>query len=162
MQVGQTYKVRPTHEGKCENFESHHKFSPCHIKITRADSDGSLEYGIIRKGERVDGCNCFTAEDLIPYQKTLDDVEEDDVLQNKNGDFTKVLGRAGKVVFVSRFWEKGDEEKTCAQTFYSTQSLKDCGYSLVQDTPEVREISLDEVAQKFNIPVENIRIKKEE
>jgi hypothetical protein len=53
----------------------------------------------------------LTKNDFIPYERTIDDVEEGDLIGNGT-DFRRVFARTGQLIAFSSCWEKGQEEDT--------------------------------------------------
>ena len=84
-------------------------------------------------------------------------LEVGDVLFDLDDQKFKVLGVCGKVVFLSY---RTDFESVCY--FRTQKDLIANGWKLYQDTttdPEVKEVTLDDVAKALGIPVEKLRIK---
>lgn len=71
-------------------------------------------------------------ENLQLLPRTLDDLEEGDVLVDECGDEQKVLGICGNVYFLS---EENEFTKS-GEYYYTTQGLKDNGYTLKQEEEE--------------------------
>ena len=140
-------------------FDSMKKLAGRTLEIKSVDSDGDFH-------TKQDDSNDDTRWDwdknwleLIP--RTIDDVQEDDLITD--GDvFRRVLGRAGKAVFLTYNWRKGEEERTDAFDTYSIQELKDKNFTIVNETPppEKLELTLEQVAEKFGVDVTNIKIKE--
>lgn len=99
----------------------------------------------------------FGESDLQAINRTLDDLEVGDILVDDDGDETKVLGVLGEVIFRSRINEFG-----VFGIGYTVTELKDEGFKLKQEEqPEdTTELTLKEVADKFNIDVDKLRIKE--
>jgi len=129
-------------------------------------NDGDANYGkmgtITEKGycydwrvdfDNYDGLNDENDLELVP--KTLDNLEVGDILTTEVGNKRKVLGICGKVVFLSYIndFEAFGDGSTLKQ-------IKDFGYKLKEESETV-ELSMDEIASKFDIPVEKLKIKKE-
>ena len=105
----------------------------------------------------------FDVEDLILLGMTAAEIEAykdwqvGDKVTNGINDW-EVIFRSGKLVVC----EKGDG---CASTNHTCDELYDDGFRLVADPEpedEMVELTLDEIAEKFGIKPENLRIKKEE
>lgn len=73
-----------------------------------------------------------TIKNLKLLDRTLDDIEEGDVLVDECGDEQKVLGICGNVYFLS---EENDFKKV-SEYYYTTQELENNGYTLKQDIEE--------------------------
>jgi hypothetical protein len=82
----------------------------------------------------------LTADDFLPYNRTLDDVREDDLLEYGNEYFYRVIGRSGKAIFLTSYWKKGEKEKIDYNYVYSIQQLKNNGYTLVDETQTDDEV----------------------
>lgn len=96
--------------------------------------------------------------DLKPAEITWSTLQEGDEIKNVFGRIHTVLGICGKIIFLSY---TGDKNR-CA-SYYTAEELKNDGYTIVQPTPpepEIKEITLDEIAEKFGIDVKNVRIKE--
>lgn len=96
--------------------------------------------------------------DLIFLDRSIEDVQEGDVVIYGCWE-RKVLGICGEVVFLSG---KSNDD-IC--TFYLTKyELKQANYTIKQDTPPtpptITEVTLQEVADKMGVPVEQLRIKE--
>lgn len=128
--------------------------------VLKADLSGVL-HAVASNGDSV--CWHMHKWELIP--KTLDDIEEGDLLKDEDGDFARVLGRAGLVVFLSWSCSPGEEEQTDVNVNpLSIQELKDDGYTIVQDEEEPKEleVTIDEIAKWKGVDPKSIRVKKEE
>lgn len=83
-----------------------------------------------------------------------------DSVWNKYGVERKVLGKVGDLISVST---KDDLE--AHHKWYTVHELNKFEYTLeapeVDDDDEVETLTMDEIAEKFGIPVENLRIEKE-
>jgi len=108
---------------------------------------------VLNKDQNSDKLLGGDVTDLIFLDRTIEDVQEGDVVTDSDGYNRKVLGRCGDVVFLS---------STIMHEAYScTLSVGDLrkGYRIKQDTP-ITEVTLQEVADKMGIPVERLRIKE--
>lgn len=74
-------------------------------------------------------------ENLHFLDRTLDDLEEGDVIVDENGDEQKVLGICGNVYFLS----EENEFTKVDEYYYTTQELEDNGYTLKQEEEEEEE-----------------------
>lgn len=93
--------------------------------------------------------------DLAPRELSWDTLFAGDVLQSRRGEYIIVLGILGELVFLSNF-----SNKEYAGGIYTKKELQDAGYTIKGTTKETLELSLEEVAEKFGVPVEQIKIKK--
>lgn len=93
--------------------------------------------------------------------RTIDSgpLEEGDILLDEHNEKRQVLGVCGKVAFVS--FQNDFENVSCVCT---KKHMIDIGWKLcrpISTEPEVKEVTLAEVAMALGIPVENLRIKGE-
>lgn len=109
--------------------------------------------------------SCGSHKDLETYEKTLDDLEEGDVLVGDDGDFTKVLGVCGQVVFITGY-ERSIEQLN-SNTHHSTWTvpqLKEAGFTVYQPEEEIVDgdviVTLDEIAKLKGVDVSKIKIKE--
>lgn len=106
----------------------------------------------------------YFVANLVLLPRTIEDVEEGDITINEDGDERKVLGRCGQVVFLS----KVDKFQYLSQELCTITELKGYGWTIKQDTPlkdvehigKSYEFTMQEVADKFGVPVERLRIKE--
>ena len=98
----------------------------------------------------------FYSEDIELYKKTLNDLQVGDVLVNAADNEATVLGKCGRVVFVSKLNEPA--KHSCG---YTVEELEEKGMKIKEAKPEVTEVTMDEVAKKFGCSVESFKIKKE-
>lgn len=110
--------------------------------------------------------NYFTDEMLEPAVKTLDNLEVGDVLKH-DGNYVKVQGITGNIVFISRSSPYTDEADSFTKAafedsfmFSSINELKRKGYKVKQPVEEKLELTLKEIAEKFGKDVKDIKIKK--
>jgi hypothetical protein len=96
-----------------------------------------------------DGCEPepFRETELELVVRTMDNLQPGDILVNKEA----VLGN---IVFTS-------DTDDSVLSYYIVERMKEEGWTLKGSTPEpeVAELTLDEIASKFDIPVEKLRIK---
>lgn len=90
-----------------------------------------------------DGDNSITNLQLFP--RTIDDLEEGDVVVDTDGCEQKVLGICGNVYFLS----EENEFTKVDEYYYTTQELEDNGYTLKQEECE-QEYSLKNSDVKIN------------
>ncbi len=92
---------------------------------------------------------------LLP--RTIEDVEEGDEIVSKDVGERKVLGRCGQIVFLGRLLSNDAYENT-----YSIHDLKFRGYTIkfAERNSKLVEITMEEIADKFNIPLDQLRIKQ--
>jgi hypothetical protein len=78
-------------------------------------------------------------ENLKLLNRTIEDVKEGDLIKDEDGYFSRVLGRAGKLVFVSSYWKNGKPERSNYSCGYSVDELKEYGYTIVDETKEEKK-----------------------
>lgn len=98
--------------------------------------------------------SCLQNLKFLP--RTLDDLEEGDVIVCKYGAERKVLGICGEVYFLSLCdnFNSGPDAVTISE-------MKGYGYTLKQEEleEEITELTLADVAKLANVSVEKLRIK---
>lgn len=112
-------------------------------------------YQILEKNERYDE-EYSIAVNLKFIPRTLEDLVEGDVVINSYGYEKKILGVCGKVYMMSvsnNFDSLGD--------FLTIKDMREFGYTLKQEDQEeeITELTLEDVANLANVPVEKLRIK---
>lgn len=117
------------------------------VLVLGKDSDGLLE---------AHGCTCHEKWQLL--DKAIENIEYGDVVVDKDGGEKKVLARVNDSVLLSL---RGDFD-IADNTWFTIQELKSSGFILTQSEEDVTEVSMDEVAKKMGIPVNRLRIRKEE
>lgn len=102
--------------------------------------------------------NEYYPEDLKLVKRTIRDVREGDIIVDVGGDEEKVLGVHQCCVHLSttnNFDEIGRD--------IPFEKLKEFGYKLKdQEEEEEVELTIDEIADKFGISVDKLKIKKED
>ena len=84
--------------------------------------------------------------------------KQGDPLVNEYGDKLKVLGISGEVYHMSLY---DDFDKAGAN--FTQKDLDDMGCKLyTEDQEDLTELTLEEVAKKFNVDVSKLRIKESE
>lgn len=97
---------------------------------------------------------CISAVTFL--NRSIEDVQEGDIVASKDKDERKVLGVCGECVHVS--YDTSHEDYNYTSTKHA---LKLYGYTIKQDTPPtLTEVTLQEVADKMGVPVEQLRIKE--
>lgn len=92
-------------------------------------------YSFLTKNQNYEETDYRTLKNLHFLDRTLDDLEEGDVLVDENGDEQKVLGICGNVYFLS----EENEFTKVDEYYYTTQELEDNGYTLKQEEEEEEE-----------------------
>lgn len=134
IKIGKKYRIKKGHEGKCANFAMEfEKDNGCYIVITE-DKSG-LYYRIYNSdNDDVGNCwDCFKEEHLIPFEKTMQDIEYGDVIIH-NGSKRKVLGRLNNLMFVS----SANRFNESALTNYTIDELIKDGYRVYEKSEEMK------------------------
>lgn len=87
-------------------------------------------------------------------EKTMDNLEIGDILVSPYDSQIKVLEVLTNTVLLS---QSADHEET--DEWLTVTELKNSGYRLKSDTPT--ELTMDEIANKFGLDVNNLKIKKD-
>lgn len=126
--VGDKLKVKEGCEDECTAYYNN-RSDASYIMIRGIDSDGDYQYDIYDQGGTfLSRCYCFEDEHLLPFEKTLENLEVGDVLFNGISGFErKVLAVVGNIVALS---ERNGFE--AMDSWWTTQELKDRGYDLFQ------------------------------
>jgi len=126
LQAGRLY--RPIDRTRCGTFANEPK-----AEYVRFQKDLS-HYDILNKDkEPINWCVvCLKAEDVLPVERTLDEVQEGDMLIDPDGNKRLVLGRMGRVVAVSgEDVEPGDGDFL----YYSIKELAAKGFKFAEEEP---------------------------
>jgi hypothetical protein len=89
----------------------------------------------------------YRVDEIELLEKTLDNLEVDDVLVNEDGNEKTILGVCGKVYLTSAY-----KNPNSAGSMYTVQELKDAGYTIKGQTAEPVEMTVAEIAKKLGIP----------
>ena len=138
----------------------------CQDKKSGTDCTDKLGYKyswIVHTGSERDlTLNHVTDFQLLPMTaaeiESYKDWQVGDEIENIDGPVT-VIFRSGEVVICK------DKKEGTATSPYTCNELYDTGYRLVADPvaeEEVVEVTMDEIAAKLGVPVERLRVKKEE
>lgn len=124
------------------------KTNPCG-ELNNDGSNFQKITGVSDDGFDINGCYHFFDDkhyylEIIEQPKTFDNLEVGDILINKYGDQTVVLGICGRVHFLS---VKNNPEECDANIMYTATELKNIGYTIKQSTP-VETIEL--MGQNYN------------
>ena len=116
-----------------------------------SDCDNKLGY---KYSWIVNDCN---VTDIQIKHRTIDDLEEGDIIENNEVNKRKVLGVCGKVVFISIY----SNYNKVSGGMYTIEEYKESGYKLVQPEEEETILTREEIAKKFGIEnVKHLKIKK--
>lgn len=116
--------------------------------------DGRTPYPIFKTKNGVGFA--FSWNDLEPLEKTFETLEVGDVVLDGDMDEHTVLAVCGKIIALSN-WDNQNE----FGDWYTKEEFEEYNYSIKHPSEDVTELSMDAIAEKFNLPVEQIRIKKE-
>lgn len=133
-----------------QNYWDLHKYETCIL------AKNKCEYG--RKDfYELYGFEIITLQQFKELQGlTTMRYKQGDILVNQNGNKRKVLGVCGEVYILSAY-----DNFDIAYKFYTQFELDDMGYKLYTEEPEdLTELTLEEVAKKFNVDVSKLRIKE--
>lgn len=148
VKVGWVVKAVPVKPNKCGEL---HDDGSNTQKITDVDA-----YSL-----SINGCFHNYRDDsfvevVSGYEKTLDSLEPGDVLLTASGNERTVIDVLPHSVLLSFL---GDPD--IVDDWYTPAELRASGYRL-KDQPEptdLTELTLDEIAEKFEVPVDKLRIK---
>lgn len=99
---------------------------------------------------------CIPWGDVEPLTKTLDNLEVGDVVVDTIGNEREILCLLPGLYLLSDF-----NTKDMGSHWYKKSYLKESGYTLKnQPQDDTTELSLQEVADKFGIPVDKLIIKE--
>ena len=103
--------------------------------------------------------SCVCSHTWEKIEKTWDNLAEGDEI-NDYGSIRTVLGICGRVILLSTC----DNKDSAAGCFYTKEELINRNYTIVQPKTEEKvektELTLQQIADKFNLKVEDIRIKE--
>jgi hypothetical protein len=102
---------------------------------------------------------CGGVTNLKPVNKTLNELETGDTVIDEEGDEYFVMGVAGKMVWLSD--DENEATSTAYTTPYTLKELERLEYKVKGEEPEVTELSMDEIADKFGVSVKQLKIKKD-
>lgn len=97
-----------------------------------------------------------TIKNIKFLDRTLDDLEEGDVLVHQYGGPRKILGKCGEVYFLSEH-----DDFSFFDVTMTMSDIKFHNYTLKQEESEeeITELTLEDVAKLANVSVEKLRIK---
>lgn len=122
------------------------------LELVRDDHTECPEFSRVGHTDRM----YFFWRNLEPLTKTLDNLEVGDVLENEHGFERKVLAALPGAYLLSHH-----DKIESAYDWYTPYNLKEAGYILKNQPQDYTiELSLQEVADKFGIPVDKLRIKE--
>lgn len=119
------------------------------------DSDGDTRVWSKDKSDYF----CFAKDSIEPVEKTWDTLTQGDVLVDVDGEEYVVQGVIGEAVLYTR--NTGDENRESAHIDSKLELQRD-GDTIKQSeqTEELVEITLSEIAKLKGIPVEKLRVKE--
>lgn len=156
FKIGDKVRVKEGKENKCGSYTN--EPGAHHLVVIGGENNGKLRYDIMDKeGTKINWCfNCFDDEDLVPYQTeiTLETLQKGNVVIDGNGYEYAVILRIEDNILLS-----SDDNHQHAGYWYTIVELKDDEYTTKPVEPEKTEVTLEEIADKMGIPLENLRIK---
>lgn len=102
----------------------------------------------------------YNESDLEHVLESLDDLQAGNYVLDGDKDRLKVLARVEDVVLLS--WIEGyrkDWETATASVWRHIEQLKQSGYTLPNQEPEVQELTVAQIAEKLGHPVKIIKEK---
>jgi hypothetical protein len=171
IKVGVTYGVKKRSRKKCANFQmSGGKF--VRVRSVNYKSNNRLSYDILNaKEEKIDFCfGCLKPSDLLPL-KIKKGWKVGDVLANEVFcvDFNRsvenvvtpraVTVRIVNVRTVKQYQTTLVNTDRVDLTWNTKEEIQAHGYKLQTKLPIV-ELTIDEIAEKFGVSVEELKIKK--
>jgi hypothetical protein len=145
--------------------------------VARAGAEGQLPMSENRWPEYKENtcvnvseyCTCYSSEDFYRgyppkyeiidakdylKERSMENLQAGDILVNDDCNYAReVQGVIGKAVITTT----SDDQSSILN---SIQNLIDSGWKLEDSEPKVTELTLDQVAEKFKIPVKELRIKE--
>lgn len=110
-----------------------------------------------------DGYGCWEYDSSFKLvTPTLDNLSVDDVVVDKSREFT-VGAVIGRVVVLEDSDGHAIYSRNGIKDFdsvFTVKQLKDMGFTVKSAEPAVTEVTLDQVAEKFGVPVEQLKVKK--
>lgn len=145
LKVGDKFKVIDGNENSTHNYYRLGEI------ITLVEDDGSSNPFFQRKsGDRI----CTSFRSLEPYKKDLDNLEVGDILIDNEGNERMVLGISDLVFHMS-----SEDDLDVAYGNFTLAEFKRDGWRLKEEEKKV-ELTLDEVAEKFGVDVNLLKIRK--
>lgn len=106
-------------------------------------------------------CTIYSIDKIISFQEFLKlkniniiKYKEGDILIDRDGDKTEILGVCGKVYFISNF---NNFEQT--NSYYTQKELDNKEMRLFTEEP-IKEVTLADISKAMNIPLDKLRIKE--
>ena len=96
-------------------------------------------------GEDIDTCWVWEENELLPLNRTIEDVQEGDLITTDGIWFRRVLdmGRSGKVVFTTYSWKNGKKEILNGGGVFSIKELIETNWTIVDETPKPETITIN-------------------
>lgn len=91
--------------------------------------------------------------------KTLETLQVGDIVVDEFKSEHYVMGVAGKMIWISD--DEKESEGYFRTSYYTLLELKNNGFKVKSSEPEVTEVTMDEIAKKFGVSVESLKVKKE-
>lgn len=143
IEINKTYKVKKGHERICGAYNMR---DGAFVRVTDVISNDHFHYNILDSQQKeVTQCfGCFSANDLEPVKKTLENLEVGDILKDEDGYEYMVLGVCGRVYHLS----EPDDFDTSAGSF-TAKELKESGFKYVKsEEDDDEEDELDAEARE--------------
>lgn len=151
IKVGQKYKVKPECKDECQNCGNKDFL---YLIVDRYSGGQVIDsYSVYNKnGRRLEACaDCYEVTHLLPYNVTkFSELTTGNIVIDNNGDEHSVLFANGLVAVIE------DD----GAMIYSEREFEDRGFWF-GETEKTTELTMDEIAEKFSVPVEQLKIKKE-
>jgi len=96
----------------------------------------------------------LSERDLVFAEKTLDNLEVGDIIADLNGDEREVVAVGPAYIATIDKYDGSDDLDS-----HEIEKLKGYKWTVKQDI-EQKEVTLEEIAKKFNVPVAQLRIKE--
>lgn len=120
---------------------------------------GSRAYGIVHA--KLDDGTTITYWEykLDKEENSMDNLTKGDIILDSDGDKVKVLEVFGDLVALSEYGPENSGAHKRFSTWRTVDQLKDEDYKVPAEDQGNVELTLEEVAEKLEIPVDKLRIK---
>lgn len=148
IKIGEIYKVKPEFRGECATFKS--CTNAKYIRYIQDHFRPIVSYEILDENKnRIDFCSlCLEPEHLEPIEKTLYNLEINDLVVDSDGNKRKVLGLIESSLENPIYVIATPNYENVWNTI-STKQLETYGYKVVQPelTEEIKEMTVEEVSK---------------
>lgn len=149
IKIGEIYKVKPEFRGECATFKS--CTNAKYIRYIQDHFRPIVSYEILDENKnRIDFCSlCLEPEHLEPIEKTLYNLEINDLVVDRDGDKRKVLGLIESSPKNPIYILSYSEDFEVCNLICSAKNLETKYYKVVQLEPieEVKEMTVEEVSK---------------